>query len=120
MGGGSAASEADAVGAGDEDAVGAAVGNTAAVGAWLADDEAVAGGLELSDGPAVHAMTRSPMAAISRPKARLMPDRLAARLGEALGGRAARNKCIGSLKIRFLTPRPISMTNGLADRQISS
>ena len=62
--------------------MGAAVGDTAAVGPWLADDEAVAGGLGLSDGPAVHAMTRSATAAISRPKARLIQDRLAARLGE--------------------------------------
>src|SRR3989442_15188764 len=70
--------------AGDADAA-AGVDETATVGPGLGANEAVTGGLGISDGLAVHAMTRSPMAAISRPKPRLMPDRVEARLGAGLG-----------------------------------
>src|SRR3982074_3335138 len=71
--------------AGDGEAVGAGAAVTAAGGPGLVDDDAVADGLGVSDGPAVHAITRSPMAATSRPKPRLMPDTVAARLGGGVG-----------------------------------
>ena len=77
FGRGSAADDADAVGAGVDD--------TATVGPGLADNEAASDGLGLSDGPAVHALRTSAMAITSRPKRRLMPDTVEARLGAGLG-----------------------------------
>jgi hypothetical protein len=103
FGSGSAAGDADA------DAVGAGVDDTATVGPWLADNEAASDGLGLSDGPAVHAITRSPMAATSRPKPRLMPDTVAARLGGGVGDDSATSSAIcGDLACyaaRLLHPR---------------
>jgi hypothetical protein len=77
FGRGSAADDADAVGAGVDD--------TATVGAGLADDEAVAGGLGISDGPAVHAMRRNAMAATCRPKPRLIAGDARGAIGGGLG-----------------------------------
>ena len=68
--------------------------DAATVGAGLADNEAASDGLGLSDGPAVHAITRSPMAATSRPKPRLMPDTVAARLGGGVGDDSATSSAI--------------------------
>ena len=87
FGRGSAAGDADA------DAVGAGL-DTATVGPGLADNEAASDGLGLPDGPAVHAITRSPMAATSRPKPRLMPDTVAARLGGGVGDDSATSSAI--------------------------
>jgi hypothetical protein len=59
--------------------------DTATVGPGLADNEAASDGLGLSDGPAVHALRTSAMAITSRPKRRLTPDSVEARLGAGLG-----------------------------------
>ena len=68
--------------------------DTATVGPGLANNEAASDGLGLPDGPAVHAITRSPMAATSRPKPRLMPDTVAARLGGGVGDDSATSSAI--------------------------
>ena len=93
--------------AGDADALGAGVDDTATVGPGLADNEAAAGGLGLSDGPAVHAITRSPTAATSTPKRRFTPEMLEARLGAAFGDRAARGQGNVFTQIHALSPRSI-------------
>src|SRR4030081_2746994 len=58
---------------------------TATVGPGLANNEAASDGLGLPDGPAVHALRTSAMAITSRPKRRLTPDSVEARLGAGLG-----------------------------------